>query len=274
MRPTKYSITFLGNVHDASMPKDRKSQSRYGSLIQEVFFSHWETGCTQFEFTREELETAAVNQNIKLPKNLGDITYSFRFRTSLPAEIITTQPDGLEWIIEGAGKSKYRFRLCKNTRIFPNENLEPITIPGATPEFVRAHSLSDEQALLTIVRYNRLIDIFLGLTTYSLQNHLRTAIEGVGQIEVDEIYVGINRKGQQFVIPVQAKAGYDQIGVVQPAQDIEFSKQRYPNMICRSVSAQFMRNGVIALLELGVEDGEIKVLEEEHYRLVSAEHFH
>jgi len=46
-------------------------------------------------------------------------------------------------------------------------------IPDSTPELVGAYALDDEQALLAIVRYNRLIDIFLSLTTYSLQNHLR-----------------------------------------------------------------------------------------------------
>ena len=47
-------------------------------------------------------------------------------------------------------------------------------IPDGTPSIVRKYSISDEQALLAIVRYNRLIDIFLGVTCYSLQNHLRT----------------------------------------------------------------------------------------------------
>jgi hypothetical protein len=39
------------------------------------------------------------------------------------------------------------------------------------------------------VRYNRLLYIFLGLTTYSLQNHLRTTVKSVGgsQIAIDEI---------------------------------------------------------------------------------------
>jgi len=48
-----------------------------------------------------------------------------------------------------------------------------IKIPDATPEIVAAYALSDEQALLAKVRYNRLLDIFLGVAAYSLQNHLR-----------------------------------------------------------------------------------------------------
>ena len=255
------------------MAKRSNLNNRYHSLIEAVFFKHWQKGVQQFVFSRYEIEDAANRQGIILPKNIGDITYSFRFRTPLPASIIATQPSEQEWIIEGAGRSKYRFRLCKNTRIFPDPALEPIVIPGTAPEIIKAFALSDEQALLAIIRYNRLIDIFLGLTTFSLQNHLRTTVQGIGQIEIDEVYLGIDRYGRQYVIPIQAKIGNDQIGVVQPAQDIEFSRQRFPNMGCRSVSAQFMKNDVIALLELGMENGQIVVLDEQHYRLAPAEHF-
>ena len=69
--------------------------------------------------------------------------------------------------------------------------------------------MSDEQALLAKVRYNRLIDVFLGVAAYSLQNHLRTTVSDVGQLEIDEIYVGVDRQGRQYVMPVQAKGGSD-----------------------------------------------------------------
>jgi hypothetical protein len=39
------------------------------------------------------------------------------------------------------------------------------------------------------LRYNRLIDVFIGVTCYSLQNHLRTTEPRIGQFETDEIYV-------------------------------------------------------------------------------------
>lgn len=82
-------------------------------------------------------------------------------------------------------------------------------IPDATPEIIRAYAMDDEQALLAILRYNRLIDTFLGLTTYSLQNHLRTTVKKIGQIEIDELYVGMDKRGCHYVIPVQAKGGKD-----------------------------------------------------------------
>jgi hypothetical protein len=251
------------------LDNSNKKENRYKTLIESIFFDHWKKGTTEFEFIRREINRKADELKIVLPDNVGDITYSFRYRTPLPQRIIDTQPKGLEWIIEGAGKSRYRFKLVSATRIRPNEHLADIAIPDATPEIIRAYALDDEQALLAIVRYNRLIDTFLGLTTYSLQNHLRTTVKGIGQIEIDELYVGLDKHGCHYAIPVQAKGGKDQIGVVQTTQDIRFVEQRFPSMRCRAIAAQFMKDGV-ALFELTLHNEKIKVVDERHYRLVAA----
>ena len=252
------------------MARPDPAANRYRVLIERVFFDHWTADATEFEFARTEIETHAEQQTIRLPKNIGDLIYSFRFRNPLPESVRATQPDGQEWVIEGAGRARYRFRLVKLTRIIPSETLVIIALPDATPEVIRAYALDDEQALLAIVRYNRLIDTFLGLTTYSLQNHLRTTVSGVGQIEIDELYIGLDKHGCHYVIPVQAKGGKDQIGVVQIGQDLAFSAEKFPAMRCRPIAAQFMAEGVIALFELTVDDGQVRVVEERHYRLSPA----
>lgn len=248
-----------------------KSLNRYQALIEKVFFDHYEAGLTEFEFLREELEEGAAALGFARVKNIGDVPYSFRYRNKLPDSVLDTQSEGREWIIEGAGKGRYRFRLVRQTRIEPRTDRVVIDIPDATPEVIRAYALDDEQALLAIVRYNRLIDIFLGLTTYSLQNHLRTTVEGLGQIEIDELYIGIDKSGDHFVIPVQAKGGKDHIGIVQTTQDIRFSEQRFPDLECRAIAVQFMDDQIVALFELTLQGDDIKVVEERHYRLVPAE---
>ncbi|EKO3969478.1 endonuclease [Vibrio fluvialis] len=245
-------------------------QNRYALIIEKIFFNHYQPGIKTFEFLRTEFSEVAEELGIKLPSNLGDVIYSIRYRSPLPDSILALQQSGLEWIIEGAGRGKYTFNLVKVNRIIPNENLITIKIPDATPEIVNEYALSDEQALLAKVRYNRLIDVFLGLTTYSLQNHLRTTVKDVGQIEIDEIYVGINTNGCHYVIPVQAKGGSDQLSVVQTKQDILCCKEKFPNLITRAISAQFITDDKIAMFELTVDDDQIKLVKEHHYQLVSS----
>ncbi|CAM2010940.1 hypothetical protein [Acanthopleuribacter pedis] len=188
-----------------------KTQNRYQRIAEKIFFDRYQAGRTVLPFLRTDLESAAEELGVALPKNLGDVVYALRYRIEMPKRIRDTQTGEKEWVIQGAGRAKYEFRLVTVNRIKPNPHLLTIKIPDATPEIINAYAFSDEQALLAKVRYNRLIDLFLGLPTFSLQNHLRTTVKGVGQIEIDEIYVGIDKKGRQFVIPVQAKGGNDQL---------------------------------------------------------------
>lgn len=247
-----------------------KRKNRYSALLSEIFRARYKKGAKRVEFKRTDLEAAANKLGIVLPKNLGDVLYSVRYRTPMPATIVATQPAGMEWVIEGSGIAKYSFCLIKLSRIVPNGSLVRIKVPDSTPEIISAYALSDEQALLAKVRYNRLIDIFLGIATYSLQNHLRTTVKEIGQIEIDEIYVGIDSRGRQYIIPVQAKGGKDQLSVVQTKQDLAYCNVEFPDLLCRAISAQFMAEGIIAMFELVIERNEIKVVEEKHYQLVAS----
>jgi hypothetical protein len=92
----------------------------------------------------------------------------------------------------------------------------------------------------------------------------------VGQIEIDEVYIGLDKYGCHYVIPVQAKGGNDQIGIVQIGQDLTFAAEKFPGMRCRPIAAQFMSGDIIALFELTLDDGQVKVVEERHYKLVPA----
>ena len=255
------------------MPEPK--ENRYKQLVERIFFDPslgaYKPGVTAIPFARQDIERAAVALGIELPKNIGDVLYAIRYRTPMPRQVIDTQREGTEWIIEGDGRARYKFSLVPVNRIVPNRDIAAVKIPDATPEIIAAYALNDEQALLARVRYNRLIDVFLGVTAYSLQSHMRTSVTEIGQIEIDEVYVGIDRHGVQYVIPVQAKGGRDQLSVVQTKQDIACCADKFPNLVCRTVSAQFMDDNRMAMFELSIQDGRVCVVDEKHYLLVSAD---
>ena len=122
-----------------------------------------------------------------------------------------------------------------------NPNWRITKLHDATPEIVRRSRLNDEQAVLARIRYNRLMDIFCRCVAYSLQNHLRTNIQGIGQIEIDELYVGANRQGEHFIIPVQVKREKDRLGVSQLLQDLEYCGKAHPEMQARAIGAQMIK---------------------------------
>lgn len=248
-----------------------KDPNRYSQLLTSIFGRRYAAGMNEIPFERTELTQAAEELGIALPKNLGDILYSFRYRTPLPDSIQVKAPEGYEWLIRPAGRGSYRFVLVKQSAVIPSEILVETKIPDATPGVIARYSLSDEQALLAKVRYNRLIDIFTSLTCYSLQNHLRTTVKGLGQVETDEIYIGLDKRGAHYILPVQAKGGHERIGIVQIEQDLAVCAAKFPALICRPIAAQFMRLNTIALFELEQTQEGVKVTSEKHYRLVRTE---
>lgn len=66
------------------------------------------------------------------------------------------------------------------------------------------------------------------------------------------------------------RGGHDQHGVVQTDQNIACCAAKFPDLICRPVSVQFVTPTKIAMFELIEINGEIKLVDERHYHLVAA----
>lgn len=245
-----------------------KKQTIYAQLLERIFHDRFRTGMTEVAFERTDFAKTAKRLKLDLPKNLGDILYSFRYRVDLPAGIREKAPADTEWIIRSAGPAKYLLVLTNAAKFVPNPALIKTKIPDSTPGVINKYALTDEQALLAKIRYNRLIDIFSGVTCYSLQNHLRTTLKGKGQVESDEIYIGIDKHGVHYVFPVQAKGGKDKIGVVQIEQDFDVCAQKFPDAVGRPIAAQFMDDLTIVLFEFAQTNEGIRIVEERHYLLV------
>jgi len=252
-----------------------------GPVLYSIFKALYETGAHTLIFSIETFDAEAERLgNFYSARRLSltdficyDPSVVSTRRRQLPSRVRKTEPSGWQWRLRRVSADSYAFCLEPLDSIYPSKfPLLEHCIPDATPEIITCNSLSDEQALLARVRYNRLIDIFLGVTAYSLQNHLRTTVKSLGQIEIDEVYVGIDRHGCQYIIPVQAKGGNDQLSTVQAKQDIACCAEKFPDLVCRAISAQFMDDSRIAMFELCLDDdGLVKTVEERHYLLVPAD---
>ncbi len=242
----------------------------YESVILKVFLDRFKKGKTGVDFSRDQVIHAARALDVD-PKNVGDVIYTYRYRRALPAEIAREAPAGYVWIIRGVGAAHYRFAAVQADYAFirPRTGLAETRIPDSTPGIIGRYALDDEQALLAKVRYNRLIDIFTGVASYSLQSHLRTQISEIGQVETDEVYVGIDKQGAHHVFPVQAKGGSDKHSIVQIEQDFAMCKAKFPHCICRAIAAQFIGVDKIALFAFDTtRKGEARILAEKHYVLL------
>ena len=174
-------------------------------------------------------------------------------------------------MIVGKGKAKYAFaKLSESPIVKIPTDLYCVSLPDATPEIVLEYAGSDEQGILARLRYNRMLDIFLGITCYHLQNHLRTSVKNKGQVEIDDLYVGLNSGGKQFVVPIEAKSATDHLSKTQIQQAVDFAQERYPKLILRPVGIQELKDDSLILIEFasGSHPDEIKIVEMRRYKLV------
>lgn len=180
----------------------KQKSNMYVDLLESIFVAGYQADASEVPFMSGDLKRTAKELGID-PSNIPDAVYDYRYRgLDLKCKkILETAQKGREWIIRGIGKGRYKFDLVKKFNISPAENYAQTKILDATPGVVLKYKFDDEQALLAQLRFNRLIDIFTGLTCYSLQNHLRTSVSTIGQVETDEIYMRASRPITSFLSP-------------------------------------------------------------------------
>ncbi|MHC4478424.1 MAG: endonuclease [Planctomycetota bacterium] len=246
------------------------SLSDYDKIISALFKKKYTSRKKghEIEFTKDELVETANRLKIPL-RNPPDVEYTFRTRRVLPAAILRTG----NWILMPKGKGKFSFvKTMRVPFVEVQEGLAHIDILNALPEIVEKYTTKDEQGLLSTIRYNRLIDIFTGITCFHLQSHIRTTIAREGQIEIDDLYVGLDEDGNEYILPTEAKGPdeRDKLGWFQIANLVKFAKQRFPSLKCRPITAKPMGKDEICLMEFddNIDHEKIGIRNIKLYKLV------
>lgn len=248
--------------------------------IEEVFRKNYKTGAIKVEVLASELDAAGAKHGVA---NHYDIVYYYRHRAkAIPPFLAQKCPAGHHWVIRSVKKGTYQFEATPDTHqasFLPRTDMVETKVLNATPEIIAKWAKGDEQAALAIVRYNRLIDVFTGITAYSLQNHLKTEAEGLGLVEVDELYLGVDSEGRHYAIPVEAKSKNESLSGLQMSQSMGLCRKLFPELKVRSIGVKLTkREGkgkdtytVVAMLEFAVdpETNTLGVRAEKHYRLAS-----
>lgn len=257
----------LPNFEEHTTPPEK--QNDYDQAITETFRRVYKPNINVLPFTKDELVQVCQDFGLVI-NNIPDVPYHYRVgRSDLPNEISDTG----NWVIQGAGKGKYQFVLLKREPyIAIPDDLYITAIPEATPDVVLKYSGTDEQAVLTKIRYNRIVDTFLSLTAYHLQGHVRSSVEDMGQVEVDELYVGVDADGKWYVIPIEAKnvGPKERLGVIQVQQMILFTKQYYPKLVLKPVGIKLLEDDSLVFVEFDDESEleKISVKRYARYKLV------
>lgn len=251
------------------MAKNNDKLSKYDEVILEIFNRHYKEGAEKLVFQKDELVEACKEHNITV-RNIPDIIYTFRARRNLPALILATG----HWAICPAGRGAYEFRLLSNPPHFdiPFRDYSPVNIYNSIPEVVEKYLREDEQSLLTLILYNRLVDIFTGITCFHIQNHYRSFVTDMGEVEVDAIYIGVNSAGTLYAIPVEAKSRgeNEMIGRIQVSQMAQLIRQDFPELERRILAVKTLADNTIAVVEFSdhVEPDDFGIVSVNRYKLI------
>src|ERR1700730_13486978 len=97
-----------------------RKANRYQAILVKIFSNHGGSNKKDFLFERDEIRTVANQLKIQLPKNIGDVLYSQRYRAEWHEAIKSAIPKGHDLVILPAGKSRYRFKLVRgSSRVIP-----------------------------------------------------------------------------------------------------------------------------------------------------------
>ncbi len=261
-----------GTSHEKQQREGDAKPTGYDKALLEIFQRHYRQGARYLKFNKDELAEACRKQGITI-RNIPDVIYAYRSRRKLPSAIQETG----HWAIEAAGKGAYAFRLLDNPPHFdiPFPDYAPVDIYNALPEVVEGLLREDEQSLLTTVLYNRLVDIFTGLTCFHIQNHYRGFVKELGEVELDALYAGVDKTGALYVLPVEAKsqAENELIGRIQISQMVKLVQQDFADLRRRILAIKALPDSTIAMVEFNDQEDpdKLSIVSVSRFRLIRRE---
>jgi hypothetical protein len=177
------------------------------------------------DFPRHFLLEQAKKRNIGNP---ADIVHRFKGRGALPEELVAMGFAGLEAI----DRDTLRLVRYSPNIALPTKLSKPLLVRNLVPTSVwEAGFPRDEQALMAITRYSRLVAFLLGLQDCNhVVTHWKTRLVDGTQVEIDDFYLGSEpTRGRQVAVPVEAKLRADQIQAGQIVGGSRLARERYPS---------------------------------------------
>jgi hypothetical protein len=238
------------------MPKREAEQSHglssrvYVPILREIVRRNHEPGSQRIEFTKQDIEQIASELGVKIG-NAADLVYRMRARTRLPDDIL----DLGFTVLRGIGRGRYALEVggealvhLPEHEVLDHNDQTPLPVRRLLPENIVD---LDEQGILTMIGYCKLLDHFTGLTVYRLRSHVRKSVPGVGQAELDEIDVGIALRDDEIpvVFPIEAKAADEVINRVQVATAVAYCQTYFPGHEIRPIVVKLTYDGVLHFLE-------------------------
>lgn len=214
----------------------KQLSGKYAQHIMGIFQLKIEDGYSTNEdipFDKQDITRAEEEFGLDRIKNPPDLKYNLRSRGKLPPEL---RDLGYATIIqnEAAKRKDAAYLLTKTSDTIklaaPDEKHQFIS--SSIPSLVEVYSSTDEQGILTRVRYAGVLNDFTGFDCHHLQSHLRTSGDS-GQVEIDDLYIASDAKEDHHAIICEGKGigeTFSRNQIYRNTQAVR-SKSEYPDSV-------------------------------------------
>ncbi len=264
-----------------SLQSHGKNSKVYVPVILKIFKARYRPGASSVLFSLddvrnavEEVRAEAEDPNAISSRNPADVVYRMRSRTVLPDEILKL---GFH-ILRPIGRGQYQFEkavagIIEPPATTPTSTIDtaPMPVRRLLPETVAE---MDEQALLSVISYCRILDHFTGMTIYRLRSHVRKSVPGVGQAELDAIDVGIAKSDDDIpiIFPIEAKAVADALNRVQIHNMVQYARRYFPGLTVRPLAVKVDYQSVVHVLEFNAPNkaADLKIVKANSYLIATS----
>jgi hypothetical protein len=194
-------------------------------------------------FTQADLRKAADELGLEA-RNFPDLTYNLRSRSPLPKEIL----DAGFTTIASRGKGKYALVTAVDKVEVPTGTEIVKVSVGPIPNAIRDILRTDEQSILSAIRYLDLVSDFVGTRAYHLQGHLRTSGGFGQQVEADDVWVAVKADESRVILPIEAKGPKERLGRHQMMSTVDAVLKKIPGFPVLPLAAQLEENGLLVMI--------------------------
>jgi hypothetical protein len=217
----------------------------YRSILLWVFHKGTQDPATgDLLFTQADLRRAADELQLEV-RNFPDLTYNLRSRSPLPPEIL----EAGYTTIAIRGRGKYALVTGEDTVEVPTGTDVATVSTRKIPTAIRDMLRTDEQSILSAIRYMDLVSDFIGTKAYHLQGHLRTSGGFGQQVEADDVWIARYPNRSRTVLPIEAKGPRERIGRHQMMSTIDAVLKKIPGFPVIPLAVQLEESGLVIMIQ-------------------------
>lgn len=240
------------------MAENNKAKSFIKHLIEKNFTASQDS----IPFSRDDVSLYCLKKFKKIPKNVGDIIYSLRYRMDYLSTFDHLLDPDYTWTLLSLSTGQYELKPMPKLKLPDLTSVPVISKIDKTPEHIHNLRPLNDQSLLMKIYQNKVLSEFLEDDLILLQAHHKVNLKDWGQAEIDGI-VASETSPRLYLVEVK---GYTEvIGWPQIIQLKMYAEQNHPGLPFTPIFVQSHRDWSFSIVQFDFNSEFPQVTKSERY---------